>query len=173
LIGFGIAIVALLWFFMDRVGKGKIESIRRLPIIDAIDEAIDRSTEQGRPVLMTYGPNDNLSPPGLVGLDAVYYVAQKTAEAGTELYIPVSGPRTLPIALENYRMGCLKAGAPELFKETNVRYMGRGQFSYTSGIMGLMESHKPGACIFLGPFLVEGVHLGVQKQRIDTMGIAG
>jgi len=163
----------LLWYFMNQATKGKVESVRRLPVMDAMEEAVGRSVEMGRPVLATYSYPDNLTPAILVGLEMVGYVSKIATEKGAEMLIPVGGGRTFPIAVENYRVGCIEAGRPELFKEENVKFLTHQQWAYGSGVMGLMERENPGACIFMGPFLVEGIHFGVQTQRIKTVGIGG
>jgi hypothetical protein len=166
-------ISVLLWYFIQRAEKGILEDIRRLPVIDAIDEAIGRAVELGKPVLMTYSFHDDFRPATLVGLQAVSYVSKLAAEKGAEIFFPVGGARTYPIAVENYRLGTLEAGHPEVFDPNNVIFLSNMQFAYTSGTMGLMETRRPGAAIFLGPFWVEGIHFGVQKVRIDTFGIGG
>ena len=168
-----IVMISLLWYFMTRAGKGKLEAVRRLHVIDAIDEAVGRAVETGRQVMTTYSYPDGLRPGILVGLEMVGYVSKIAAEKGAEMLIPVGGGQSYPIALENYRVGCLEAGRPELFKAENVHFLTHQQWAYGAGVMGLMERERPGACIFMGPFLVEGIHFGVQTQRIDTVGIGG
>lgn len=166
-------ISGLLYYYNSRAEKGLLETIRRLPIIDAIDEAIGRAVEMGKPVMMTYSFHDDFRPATLVGLEAVRYVSKLAAEKGADIFFPVGGARTYPIALENYRQGTLEAGHPEVFDPQNIMFLSNMQFAYTSGTMGLMETKKPGATIFLGPFWVEGIHFGVQKTRINTFGIGG
>jgi len=164
---------ALLYYFMKRAGKGFVEEIRKLPPITAIDEAISRAVEMGTPTFMTYGMAGGFTSDTLVGLSALRYLAKETAEKGCELLVGVGGPRTLPVARENYRTGCIEGGAPELFKDENLHFFTSQQWAYASGVMGLMEREKPAACIFMGYFLVEGIHFGINCRRIGTMSIAG
>jgi len=158
---------------MDKANKGKTEKIRRLPAFDAIEEAVGRAVEQGRPVLSTYSFKDQFDAPTIVGLETIRYISKLTVEKGGEMLVGAGAARTLPVALENYRLGCLEAGSPEVYQESNVYFFTAQQWAYTSGIMGLMERENPGACIFMGPFLVEGIHLGINSRRIKTMSIAG
>lgn len=168
-----IALSVLLWYYIERAKQGKPEKIRILPAVEMIEEAISRATEMGRPVLLTFGPRDDLRPASLVGIGAVRYISKMAVEKGAELLIPVSGPRSYPLALENYRLGCIEGGVPEAYKEENVFFLGNEQFAYTDGIMGIMEERNIGASIFLGPFMVEGLHLGLASKRIGALSIGG
>lgn len=170
---FLIALAVLLWYFTDRASKGKIENIRRLPAFDALEEAVGRAIEQGRPIMATYSFQDNFRPPTMVGLEAIRYTSKLASEKGGTMLVAAGAARTLPVADENYRLGCVEAGTPELYNPQNVYFFTRQQWAYSSGVMGLMEREKPGACVFIGPFLVEGIHLGINSRRIKTMAIAG
>jgi hypothetical protein len=170
---FLIALAILLWYYTDKASKGKPETIRRLPAFDALDEAVGRAIEQGRPIMATYSFQDNFNPPTMVGLEAVRYTSKLAGEKGGTMLVGAGSARTLPVAMENYRLGCVEAGVPELYNPQNVYFFTRQQWAYASGVMGLMQREKPGACVFIGPFLVEGIHLGINSRRIETMAIAG
>jgi len=57
----GVLVLLILWRILTAM-RGKIPFIRRIAGLNAIDEAIGRATELGRPILMV---------PGLSGLDIV------------------------------------------------------------------------------------------------------
>ena len=168
-----LLITILLLYFMDRARKGKIETVRKLPPIEALEDAVGRAIELGKPILTTYSFADDFSAPTMVGLESVRYVAKQAAAKGGKVLVGAGSARTLPIAIENYRLGCTEAGAPEMFNERNVYFFTQQQWAYTSGVIGLMNKEQPAACIFIGPFLVEGIHLGITSRRLKTIAIGG
>lgn len=84
---FLIALAILLWYYTDKASKGKPETIRRLPAFDALDEAVGRAIEQGRPIMATYSFQDNFNPPTMVGLEAVRYTSKLAGEKGGTMLV--------------------------------------------------------------------------------------
>jgi hypothetical protein len=174
---FGLILLIIMFilflFFMYRASGGNIEKVRKLPPLEAMEDAVGRAIETGRPVLVTYSFTDDFNAPVMVGLEAVRYVSQLVSEKGGKTLVAVGGARTLPVAIENYRLGCIEGGAPELFDEKNVYFFTNQQWAYASGVIGLMQRERPASCVFIGPFLVEGIHLGIASRRINTIAIGG
>ena len=168
-----VILAILLWFFIRRAERGNIEVIRKLAPLEAMEEGVGRAIEMGRPTLVTYSFADSFDPATMVGLDTVRYLAKITAEKGGKLLVAVGAARTLPVARENYREGCIEGGAPEMFDEKNVYFFTQQQWAYASGVMGLMQRERPATCVFIGPFLVEGIHLGIHSRRLETLAIGG
>lgn len=163
----------LLLYFMEKAKKGEVESVRKLSPIEALEDAVGRAIELGKPILTTFSFADDFSAPTMVGLESVRFVSKRAAEKGGKVLVGAGAARSLPIAIENYRLGCNEAGAPELFNERNVYFFTQQQWAYTSGVIGLMNKEKPAACTFIGPFLVEGIHLGMASKRIGAITIGG
>src|SRR3990170_2108172 len=44
-----IAMLVILILFMNRASKGKVERVRKLPAIEAMDDAVGRAIELGKP----------------------------------------------------------------------------------------------------------------------------
>lgn len=168
-----LVLTALMLFFMDRASKGKTEQVRKLAGVEAIEEAVGRAVELGKPVLTTYSFADDFSAPTMVGLESVRFVAREASAKGGKVLVGAGSARTLPVAIENYRFGCSEAGAPEMFNENNVYFFTQQQWAYASGVIGLMSREMPAACTFIGPFLVEGIHLGITSRRLGTIAIGG
>jgi hypothetical protein len=170
---FLLILAFLLWYYLGKAMKGEAEKIRPLAALDAIDEAVGRSAEMGKPVLVTYGYPDRIDPAIMAGLETVGYVAKVASEKNCEVIVGVGPTRTLPIAIENYRTGCMEAGRPELFNADNVYYFTHEQRAYISGMFGLINNRDPGAYIGVGWFWVDCVHVGTQVRREGLFGIGG
>ncbi len=171
-----VMMVVLEFYFYREASKGRVKQLRRLEGVDKIDEAIGRATEMGRPV---FAPTSlasffsSVAPAVLANLSVIGYLGKKTAEMGVPLIVGVAYSDVLPVATELYRQGCIAAGKPEMFKESNVRFLTPQQWAFTAGIFGILERERPGANIFIGYFAAEALHLGVVGNRVGAINIAG
>jgi len=99
-----IYLISMVILFALRAGRGKVPRLRRIPGLDAIDEAIGRAAEMGRPVFISHGIGNmtdaTYGPQTIAGLGVLSYVAEKCAELGTRLYVPVRQLTIWPIAVE-------------------------------------------------------------------------
>jgi len=86
-----IAIIILLGFigfYLYRISKGKKMFIRPISGLMALDEAVGRATEMGKPVLFVPGITEIDDIQTLAGLSILGYVASKTAEYDTSILVP-------------------------------------------------------------------------------------
>ena len=73
--------------------------IRRIQGLSAIDEAVGRATEMGRPMLCCNGLGGT-DVTTLQALSIISYIIRSSAKFGTRAIVPVYQPTTLPIAME-------------------------------------------------------------------------
>ncbi len=152
--------------------RGRDLYIRRIPGLTAIDEAVGRATEMGRPILFSTG---------LAGLDIITlqalavagYVARLAARYGTQVIIPVFDPAIYPIAEEVLREAYTAEGKAEAFSEENIRFLSDRQFAYASGVMGIMNREKVAANFFFGDFYAESLLLGEAGRQVGAIQVAG
>ena len=105
--------------------------------LNAIDEAVGRATEMGRPVMMV---------PGISGLDVVTlqalsifgYIARAVARFGNKSIIPTIDPIVTGVAEETLQDAYADAGRPELYDSGDVRYLTGQQFAFASGVAGIL-----------------------------------
>jgi hypothetical protein len=147
--------------------------IRRIAGLDAIDEAIGRSTEMGRKVLFVPGIISISEPQTLAALGILGYVAKLTAKYGTQLEVPNADPLTMAAAREIVKQSYMEAGAPEGFREDMVHYITQDQFAYAGAVSGIMVRDRPAANFLLGWFAAESLFLSETGQSINAIQIAG
>ena len=74
-----LAIMGAVAYYIKQSQAGKVPKLRRIPGIDAIDEAIGRAVEMGRPVFCSHSIADlraaTTGPQTLAGLSVLQYVA--------------------------------------------------------------------------------------------------
>ncbi len=169
-----IVVFGILMFIYQRQAKaGKEINIRRIAGLDALDEAIGRATEMGRPVLYVPGIDEIKEIQTIYSMMILRHVAQKTAEYGTDLIVPVRDSVVMTFAEEAVKSGCMDAGRPDAFVKDNVRYLSNEQFAYCAGVAGIMAREKPAANIMLGMFFAESLILAETGFMSGAIQVAG
>lgn len=172
-----LAIMAAVAYFIKRAQGGNVPKVRRIPGIDAMDEAIGRAVEMGRPVVCSHGianlRDSTTGPQTIAGLSVLSYVAKKCAEVGVRLIVPVRMPEVWPIAVDVVETAYKMAGKSEEFKESDIVYLSSEQFGYSSNYMGLLMREKPGANIMVGAYWAESMQLAETGSRVGAMQISG
>lgn len=175
----GSVLVFLLGFFLlvlyhtYLAQSGRKPFVRRLPGIDAIEEAIGRATEMGRPVLYVPGIQDIDELQTVAGLMILESVAKITARYETPLRVPVSYPIPFTIAQEMVRSGHVDAGRPDSYDPDAVQFVSPEQFAYVAAITGIMMREKPAAHIFMGSFYGESLMLAETGFANGAIQVAG
>ena len=129
--------------------------LRRIPGLDAVDEAIGRATELGKPILYLTGAHDMSDPSTIAAAVILGRVAKRTAAYETELMVPHRDPITMAVCQEITKQAYLEAGKPDLFKEDSNFFITSDQFSYTAAVDGIMLRKKPAANFFMGSYFAE------------------
>lgn len=156
--------------------KGKVPRIRRIAGLEAIDEAVGRATEMGKPVLFTPGFGDvatSGAAPTIAGLDMMGYVGRLTAKHDTKIISTVGHPNTYALAEEVLRNAYIAEGKGERLPPDAVTFGTEIQFAYTAATLGLIQRDKPAACMFLGSFAAEAIVIAEAAVAIGAISIAG
>lgn len=172
-----LVIMAATAYYIRRAEGGTVPKVRRIPGIDAIDEAIGRAVEMGRPVFCSHGIANlrgaTSGPQTLAGLSVLNYVAKQTINVGADLTVPVRVPEVWPIAADIVETEYKLAGKGDEFDPTKIVFLSSNQFSYSSNYMGMMMREKPGANIMVGAYWAESLQLAETGSRIGAMQITG
>ena len=147
--------------------------IREIPGIKAMEEAVGRATEMGKPVLFVPGILDLNEVETIAGINILGHVAKITAEYETSLNVPVSKSIVMEAAREMCKESYLQVGRPDLYHNDMVHYLAEDQFAYAAGINGIMLREEPAACIYQGKFYAESLLLAETGNRIGAIQIAG
>ena len=160
-------------YYIASVQAGKKPFVRRIPGIDAIEEAIGRATEMGRPVLYVPGIQDINDIQTVAGLVILESVAKLTARYETPITVPVTYPIPFTIAEEMVKSGYLHAGRPERYDPNSVRFVSPEQFAYVAAVTGIMLRDRPAAHIFMGSFFAESLLLAETGFATGAIQVAG
>ena len=147
--------------------------IRKIAGLEAVDEAVGRATEMGRPILFVPGIQDMNDMMTLAGLTALGRVAKTVAEYDAKLEVPTSKSLVMTAARETVQSAFLAAGRPDAYNEDLIYYVTDEQFGYVAYLSGHMVRQKPAACFYLGAFFAESLILAETGNAVGAIQIAG
>lgn len=170
---FAVVFFGLVLFFLWSARGGRKLFIRRIPGIDAIEEAVGRATEMGRPVLYIPGIQDIDDIQTMASLVILESVARTTAQYDTKIIVPTNYPVVFTLAQEMVKNGYLQAGRPDAYDESSVRYVTTEQFAYVAAINGIILRDRPAANLYLGAFFAESLILAETGYATKAIQVAG
>lgn len=164
---------AFVLVFIQRAKGGSELFIRKIPGLEAVDEAVGRATEMGRPVLYVPGIETVSEVGTLAALTILGHVAKRVATHGTPLEVPVADPIVMATAQEIVKNAYAEVGQSDRYDESKIAYLTYDQFGYTAGVDGIMVRERPEAVFLLGTFYAESLILAETGHAIGAIQIAG
>lgn len=168
-----VIFAAFFFYFLFTARRGGSLYLRKIPGITAIEEAVGRATEMGRPVLFVPGLDDIDEIQTLAGIGVLGHVAKITARYDTPLIVPTRLSIVLSVCEETVKESYTAAGRPDAYRADNIRYLSNEQFAYTAGINGIMMREKPAANIYMGTFYAESLILSETGFASGAIQVAG
>ncbi len=169
-----LAIICLgVILFTELAKSGRSMYIREIAGLKAIEEAVGRATEMGRPCLFVPGMLDINETPTVAGIAILSNVAKFTADYDATLEVPTGRSLVMTAARETVSAAYLTAGRPEAYNEDHIYYVSDEQFAYVAYLTGYMVREKPAACFYAGVFFAESLILAETGNSIGAIQIAG
>lgn len=153
--------------------QGKPLFLRKIPGIDAVEEAVGRATEMGRPVLFIPGIAELDEIETIAGISILGRVAKITAQYETPLMVPVRYPLVLAAGQEVVEQSYIEMGKKDYYDKDIVRYVAGEQFSFTATVNGYMMRERPATNIYMGAFFAESLLLAETGNAAGSIQIAG
>lgn len=160
---------------LSKSGK-YVPKIRRIAGLDAIEEAVGRATEMGRPVHFSPGIaaiDGETAPQTFAGLEILGYVTSLCAKYSADLICTIRIANVYPLAEEVVRQAYLAADKADLFKDDTVRFLSSDQFAYAAGAQGIMHREKTAANIMMGGFWAESLFMAEAAAQVGAIQVAG
>jgi hypothetical protein len=152
---------------------GRPIRMRRLAGLDAIEEAVGRATEMGRPVLFVPGIQDMDNIMTVAGVTVLGHVAKVTAGYDAELEVPTSRSIVMAAARETVQSAYLAAGRSDAYDPDRIYYVTDDQFSYVAATSGMIARKRPAACFYFGCFFAESLILAENGNAVGAIQVAG
>lgn len=166
-------ICIIIMYFIEQGKRGKELFIRRIAGLTAVDDAVGRATEMGRPVLYIPGIMDMDDIQTIASMVILGRVAARTAEYGSPLVVPTCRSVVMSVAQEVVKASYIQAGRPDAFIKENISYLTDDQFGYAAGVDGIMVRERPAAIFMLGTFYAESLILAETGRSVGAIQIAG
>jgi len=171
---FGVVISSLFILGFILYGKRKKNPyIRPIAGLQAMEAAIGRATEMGKPILYSSGLGRMDRVATMASLNILAHVAEKTAEYNTSLIFPNYDPVVMTTAQEVVKEAYSKAGHPEAYSPDDIFFVTQSQFGYAAAVDGIMTRQLPATNLFLGTFEAEALILAETGNSIGALQIAG
>lgn len=153
--------------------KGKSLYLRPIAGLSAMDEAIGRATEMGKPILYSSGRGKMERPASIASMNILGSVAEKVASYDTPLIFPNNDPVVTAVAQEVAREGYTRAGHADRYNPDNIYFVTDSQFGYAAAVDGIMMRERPATNLFFGTFEAESLILAETGNNIGAIQIAG
>lgn len=168
-----IILAGAILYFIETGKKGKQLYIREIAGLAAVDDAVGRATEMGKPVLYIPGIMDMDDIQTIASMVILGRVARKTAEYGSPLLVPTCRSVVMSVSQEVVKEGYLQAGRPDAYNKEAIQYLTDDQFGYAAGVDGIMVREKPAAIFLLGTFYAESLILAETGRSVGAIQISG
>ena len=159
--------------FISSAKKGKSLYVRPLAGINAVDDAIGRATEMGKPILYILGLGTAGDIATIAGFTILARVAKRTAEYQTKVIVPVQDAVVLAVAQETVRTAYLEAGRPDQYNPDNIFFVTSMQFPYVAAVNGIMLRERPATNFYMGVFYAESLILAETGNIAGSIQISG
>jgi Domain of unknown function (DUF6754) len=146
--------------------------IRRIPGLSAIEEAVGRAVEMGRPITFSLGLG-GLDVVTLQALAVAVYVTRLAIRYGTRVILTTASPIMYAVADEAVREVYAAEGRPEAYNLDDVRFLSDQQFAYASAMVGLMIRERAASNFMFGQFYAESLILAEAGHAIGAIQVAG
>jgi hypothetical protein len=164
---------SLILYYITHARRGKKLFIRRIPGLDAVEEAVGRATEMGKPILYVPGLSGVSDVATIAAINILGEVAKKTAQHETTLIVPNRDPIVYTVCREVVKEAYTSVGRPDVYKPDNIFFITDSQFAYAAAVDGIMVREKPATNFFLGMFWAESLILAETGATTGAIQIAG
>ena len=163
-----------LYAYIARIKKDPSKVyIRKIAGVDAIEEAVGRSTEMGRPVLYVTGVDETQNIQTVASLLILGHVSEMIAEYDTDIKVANAYPLTMVLAEEIVRQGYANVGRSDAHRPENVMFITPEQFAFAAAVNGIILRDRPATNIFLGRFFAESLMLAETGYVTKSIQIGG
>jgi hypothetical protein len=166
-----VAFIAPVVLYIQLAKRGAVLPVRRIAGVDAIDEAVGRSAELGRPISYTTGLTP-ISPILYACLGVLFHIARKAALYKSRLLLPQSAPDVMAISEDVVRDAYREAGALSAFEPQNIMFLSDEQFAFAAGYIGMVQRERVASAFLMGQFTAESLILAEAGQQVGAMQIA-
>ncbi|MCC7433766.1 MAG: hypothetical protein IT363_03715 [Methanoregulaceae archaeon] len=145
--------------------------IRRIAGLNAIEDAVGRATEMGKPVLMVPGLGA-LNAISVQALNIFAHITRTAARFASPIRLCCGEAAVFAVAQEVIRDVYQSEGVPERMDGDSVRFVSDRQFAFAAGVSGIMLREQTAATFFMGEFFAESLIFAETANSIGAIQVA-
>ena len=168
-----LLVAAVTLYFIDKAQSGQDMFIRKIPALDAFEEAIGRSAEMGRPVMFIPGNDDVYKSSSIAAINIFEGAANYAVVMQSHIMSPNQEAIVNQVLSNSLRNIFLYAGRPDLYDEYDVHFETTDQLAFASAIAGTMHRERPAAIFIQGDFGAESLIFAENGNAVGAIQIAG
>lgn len=168
-----VAFILVVAWFIRRARRGEELFVRRIAGLEAVDEAVGRATEMGRPVLYIPGTGRIEDIATVASMNVLGEIAKKTAEFGTPILVPNRDPVVFTVSREVVKGAYTTAGRPDAYDPNSVFFLVENALAFAAAVDGIMVRERPATNFLLGTFYAESLILAEVGASTGAIQIAG
>jgi hypothetical protein len=167
-----LAMCVAILYRMAAARRGKQYFIRRIAGIDAIEEAVGRATEMGKPIVFSPGSAglDNMQT--LAGLAVLSWVAKRCVQMSVRVLVPLRIATVVSIAGDILREAFREADSEDSFEPNDVRFLSEDQNAYAAGTIGMISREGVASAFYFGSYGFESLLIAENGRRLGVVQIA-
>ncbi|MBI2557598.1 MAG: hypothetical protein HYW13_09405, partial [Planctomycetes bacterium] len=125
-----IILSTIILYFIVHARRNPDMFLRKIGGLDAVDEALGRATEMGKPVLFVHGLTGMGSISTIAATSILSRIARKIADYDANLKVVNNDPIVMSVSQEVVKESYLEAGRPDAYNPDNVFLVASEQFPY-------------------------------------------
>ncbi|HPC44259.1 MAG TPA: hypothetical protein PLJ50_03875 [Candidatus Latescibacteria bacterium] len=169
---FGLFFGVVILSFIEFARRNPNMFIRKIAGLDAVEEALGRATEMGKPVYFVHGLNSMGEVSAIASVNILGRVARRVAQFDTTLKVMNNDPIVLAVSQEVVREACIDVGRPDAYVPDNVMFVADRQFSYAAAVDGMMMRERPATVMLMGYFYAEALLFAETGNVVGAIQIA-
>lgn len=154
-----------------KTSRGGSLYVRRIQGLNAIDEAVGRATEMGRPILMIPGIGA-LGPVVVQALNIFSYITKIAGKFATPILLCCADAPSYTVAQETIRDVYQSEGIGDKFDQNSVQFISDRQFAFAAGVSGVILRDQVAAAFFMGDFYAESLIFAETANSVGAIQIA-
>jgi hypothetical protein len=154
-----LALLAVAWiigyWYSLRAQSGIVPRVRSIAALVAIDEAVGRAVEMGRPVHWTSGHGgagmySDRAGDHMAGLSVLSYLANKAAQQGADLVCSLGFSELIPLTTDILYQTSLAQNTPEFFNPDMIRFNTDNWVAYDLYTFTTVQDIRAAANVIVG-----------------------
>jgi hypothetical protein len=168
-----VIFIGLVLWYIRRARRGEHLFVRRIAGLEAVDEAVGRATEMGRPVLYVPGTGRMDSIGTVASMNILGEIAKKTAQYTTPIRVPNMDSVVYTVSREVVKNAYTAAGRPDAYDPNSAFFVVENALAYAAAVSGIMVREKPATNFLVGVFYAESLILAETGASTGAIQIAG